>query len=97
MAYIYKIVYPNGKIYVGQDSSKNSSFTYFGSPTGAADEMEKDFSTLQKKHFAIIKEILWEKENATPEELNKKESEFIKQFNSSDKSIGYNRRFPINI
>jgi hypothetical protein len=39
----------------------------------------------------IRKEIIWESETASIEEVYQKESEFIKKFRSNDPAIGYNR------
>ncbi|MFY9201982.1 MAG: hypothetical protein ACOX7X_12515 [Methanosarcina flavescens] len=54
MPVIYKITYPNGKIYIGQD--RTDSINYFGSANN--DLIEKDFSKDQKRDFTIRKEIL---------------------------------------
>lgn len=58
---IYKITYPNGKIYIGQDVT--DSINYFGSADGKL--IEKDFTREERKDFTIKKEILWESESAT--------------------------------
>lgn len=88
MKVIYKITYPNGKIYIGQDVT--DSIGYFGSPNSKL--IEKDFSRDQRRDFTIRKEILWESEVASNKEVNQKEIEFIKKFRSNDPIIGYNRR-----
>jgi len=88
MKVIYKITYPNGKIYIGKDLT--DSINYFGSADGTL--IEKDFSREQRRDFTIRKEILWESETATDKEVNQKEIEFIKLFKSNDPTIGYNRR-----
>jgi hypothetical protein len=62
MNVIYKITYPNGKIYVGQD--RTDSINYFGSPV--SDLIAKDFSRDQRRRFTVTREILWESEMATP-------------------------------
>jgi hypothetical protein len=84
---IYKITYPNGKIYVGQDLT--DSINYFGS---ASDELiAKDFTPEQRRDFTIRKEILWEAETTTPAEVTAKEIELILALKSNDPVIGYNR------
>ena len=88
MKVIYKITYPNGKIYIGQDAT--DSIAYFGSPNSKL--IEKDFTKEQRKDFTAKKEILWESETASNEEVNKKEIGFIKKFRSNDPTIGYNQR-----
>ncbi len=87
MKVVYKITYPNGKIYIGQDLT--DSINYFGS----ADDkiIEKDFSREQRRDFTIRKEILWESETATDKEVNQKEIELIRQLKSNDPAIGYNQ------
>jgi len=88
MKVIYKITYPNGKIYIGQDVT--DSIGYFGSPNSKL--IEKDFTREQRKDFTIRKEILWESEVASNKEVNQKEIEFIRKFRSNDPTIGYNLR-----
>jgi len=87
MKVIYKITYPNGKIYIGKDLT--DSINYFGS---AADKLiEKDFPREQRRDFTIRKELLWESETASDGEANQKEVEYIRSFRSNDPSIGYNQ------
>jgi len=90
MKVIYKITYPNGKIYIGQD--RTNSINYFGSASDA--RIAKDFSTEQRKVFSVTREILWESEDATQQELTKTEFEYIKQFQSNNPEIGYNQNPP---
>ena len=52
----------------------------------------KDFTREQRRDITIRKEILWESETASNEEVNQKEIEFIKKFKSNDPTIGYNIR-----
>ena len=87
MKVIYKITYPNGKIYIGQDLTDD--INYFGSAD--SNLIEKDFTRDQIRNFTIKKEIIWESETATIEEVYQKEIEFIKKFRSNDPAIGYNR------
>jgi len=87
MKVIYKITYPNGKIYIGKDLT--DSINYFGSADNS--KIEEDFSREQKKNFTINKQIIWESENATDAEVNKMEVEYIKKFNSNNPNIGYNQ------
>ncbi|MBI9057409.1 MAG: hypothetical protein JEZ01_06515 [Labilibaculum sp.] len=87
MKVIYKITYPNGKIYIGKDLT--DSINYFGSANGKL--IEQDFTREERKLFIIRKEILWESDLASDKEVNKKEIEFINKLRSNDPSIGYNR------
>jgi hypothetical protein len=75
MKVIYKITYPNGKIYVGKDLT--DSINYFGSASSAL--IAKDFTREQRRDFTIRKQILWESETATDSEANQKEVEFIRE------------------
>lgn len=87
MNIIYKITYPNGKIYIGQD--RTNTITYFGSVN--SDLVKADFTPEEMKDFTIRKEIIWESRNATHSEVSLKEVEFIRLFRSNDPEIGYNR------
>jgi hypothetical protein len=84
---IYKITYPNGKIYVGVDLT--DSITYFGSASSKL--VAEDFTREQRKSFTVTREILYESEMATDQEMKRKEVELIKLHRSNDPSIGYNR------
>ncbi len=87
MKIIYKITYPNSKIYVGKDLTDN--INYFGSAN--AKLIEKDFTREQRRDFTIRREILWESEIADDKEVNQKEIEYITNLNSNNPIIGYNR------
>ncbi len=87
MKVVYKITYPNGKIYIGKDLT--NSINYFGSASNSLIEM--DFTREQKRNFTIRKEILWESETATDKEVNRKEIELIRKYRSNNPNIGYNR------
>lgn len=84
---IYKITYPNGKIYIGKDLT--NTITYFGSTSAAL--VAKDFSWEERLDFTVRREILWCSETATIAEVNQKEVEFIRRFRSNDPTIGYNQ------
>jgi hypothetical protein len=87
MKVIYKITYPNNKIYVGKDLT--DTINYFGSADSKF--IEKDFTREQRRDFTIRREILWESETASDSEVNQKEVEFIVALRSNDPSIGHNR------
>jgi hypothetical protein len=84
---IYKITYPNGKIYVGQD--RTDSINYFGSADSAL--IARDFTREQRRDFTIRREILWESETATRAEATAKEVGFIIALRANDPAIGYNQ------
>ncbi|MDO8291282.1 MAG: GIY-YIG nuclease family protein [Gallionella sp.] len=85
MKVIYKITYPNGKIYIGKDLT--GTLTYFGSVN--SELVERDFSEDQRRDFSIRKEILMESEDT--EEINRSESKFILEYQSNNPAIGYNQ------
>lgn len=86
MKQIYKITYPNGKIYIGKDLT--GTLTYFGSPNESL--IAADFSE-SRQSFSLTKEILWESEIATLAEVHAKEMHFIHNLKSNRPEIGYNR------
>jgi hypothetical protein len=87
---IYKITYPNGKIYVGMDLT--DTLNYMGSVNNWL--IEQDFSQEQRQDFTLRKEILWKSYTASHAEVRAKEVEFIRALRSNDPAIGYNRTPP---
>lgn len=83
---IYKITYPNGKIYIGKDLT--NTVNYFGSANSQL--IANDFTREQQRDFTIRKEILWESSTENLCEVNAKEVELIRKFRSNDPEIGYN-------
>ena len=86
MKVVYKITYPNNKIYVGKDLT--DSINYFGSANDAL--IAKDFTRGQRRDFTIRKEILWESDSASDAEVNRKEVEYILSLQANNPAIGYN-------
>jgi hypothetical protein len=84
---VYKITYPNGKIYVGQDIT--DSINYFGSASSAL--IARDFTRAQRRDFVIRKQVLWESEFASDEEVTRKEIEMILANDSNNPRVGYNQ------
>jgi hypothetical protein len=93
MKVIHKVTYPNGKIYIGQDLT--DSINYFGSANNKL--IEKDFTREQRRDFTIRKEILWESETASNQEVTLKEVEYILSLNSNNPTVGYNQRPKFNV
>lgn len=87
MKVIYKITYPNGKIYIGQD--RTNSINYFGSASDAL--IAIDFTWEERLSFTITREILWASEEVSDRELTHREIEFILAFQSNNPEIGYNQ------
>jgi diphthamide synthase subunit DPH2 len=90
MKVIYKITYPNGKIYVGKDST-GDNLRYFGSPN--REYLEKDFTPEQQMDITVRKEILFSAEQISESELLKKEAEFIVQYGANNPAKGYSHSF----
>ena len=85
---IYKITFPNGKIYIGKDIAEDGhEIRYFGSWNNEI--VEQDFTKEQLMNFSLKKEILFESKDKI--EINRKEVELIKEYRSNDPATGYNR------
>ena len=88
MAYkIYRYTFPNGKIYIGKTKTSieqraGSNGCRYGDDTLVGRAIRK------YGWINVIKEILYD--GLTENEANKRERELIKQFNSTNSSIGYN-------
>jgi hypothetical protein len=87
MKVIYKITYPNGKIYVGKGLT--DSVNYFGSAQNML--IARDLTPEQRRSLTITKEILWESDTASDAEVARQEVAYITVYRSNDPSIGYNR------
>lgn len=86
---VYKITWPNGKIYVGSDLT--DSITYFGSPNKSL--IEADFPTREsRRDMTVRREILWESDTASDADVLRKERELIVALRANDPAVGYNRR-----
>mgnify|MGYP000903210492 CR=1 FL=1 len=83
---IYKITYPNGKIYIGKDLT--NTLNYFGSANSRL--IAADFTEDQMLDFTIRKQILWESYTDDIKEVNKVEVELIRKYQSNNPDIGYN-------
>ena len=84
---VYKITYPNGKIYVGMDLTGTA--LYMGSPSAYAQivadlELEPD-----RFELTLRKEILWESETASDAEVRAMEIKLIRETRANDPAIGY--------
>jgi hypothetical protein len=87
MKVIYKIAYPNEKIYIGKNLT--DTMDCFGSPDSTL--IEKDFSREQRREFTVRKEILRESDSASDSGVSVKEAEFIRLYQFNDPRVGYNR------
>ena len=85
---VYKITFPNGKIYIGKDEGgQGHSVRYFGSWSDAL--IEQDFSKEDLQDLTLRKQILFESDNKL--EIRQKESELIRALKSNDPLIGYSQ------
>ena len=94
--YVYKVTYPNGKIYVGRDTAMNAEcdyFKYFGSPSDKAKRLLKDeigpLLTAEKR-LVVTKELLYEARNCTVGHIKEMERKYILLTGSRNRDIGYN-------
>ena len=87
MKVVYKITYPNGKVYVGMDLT--DTMTYFGSVDSRT--VAQDFTREPRRDFTIRKQVLWESDSATDAEVRSIELAHIRELRSNDPAIGYNR------
>jgi hypothetical protein len=87
MNVIFKITYPNGKIYIGRDLTDD--INYFG--IANSELIAKDFSRKERLFFTIYKEILWESGDATIDEINQKQSDLIVALEANNPDKGYNQ------
>jgi hypothetical protein len=83
---VYKLNYPNGKIYVAMDLT--GDIGYFGSPDRRA--IELDFTAETRRDMTIRREILWESETASDTEVRQMERQHIEALRANDPAIGYN-------
>ena len=83
---IYKITYPNGKIYVGMDLT--GSLLYVGSPSNV-EQIAADLDP-HRLELTLRKEILWESETATDAEVRAMEMKLIQENGAQDPAVGYN-------
>lgn len=85
---VYKITFPNGKIYVGKDIGEpGHSLRYFGSWHN--ETVEADFTEQELRDFTLRKTVLFE--SGDKNEVTLKESEYIRALQSNLPDIGYNR------
>ena len=85
---VYKLTFPNGKIYIGMDiGNAGHSLRYFGSWNNEL--VEADFNRDELADFTLRKEILFESDDK--DEIRRKENELIREYRSNEAEVGYNR------
>lgn len=85
---VYKITYPNGKIYVGSDTT--GTFTYVGSPSEKAKARIRADHVEHHHDLTVRKQILWESEIAEESETRAMERKLIVETGANNPQIGYN-------
>jgi len=85
---VYKVTYPNGKIYVGSDLT--GTLTYFGSPSPTAQTRITADLAEHRLDLVVRKQILWESDTATDAEVRAMETKLIREHRSNDPAVGYN-------
>lgn len=83
---VYKITYPNGKIYVGMDLT--GSLLHLGIPKAHA-RIAADLDD-HRLDLTLRKEILWESETATDAEVRAMEWKLTRESGANDPATGYN-------
>lgn len=85
---VYKITFPNGKIYVGKDvGGTGHSLRYFGSWSDT--HVAADLTDEQQRNFTLRKEIIFESQSKG--EVSKMEGKLIVELRANDPAIGYNQ------
>lgn len=85
---VYKITFPNGKIYIGKDiGGDGHTIRYFGTWNYLA--VEADFTREELMDFTIRKEVLFESDSK--QEVGRREMELIVEQKANNPDIGYNR------
>lgn len=85
---VYKITFPNGKIYIGKDIGHNGhTIRYFGS--WDAERVEADFTKEELRDFTLRREIIFEGNDKA--EVGRREMQLIVELGANDPDRGYNR------
>jgi hypothetical protein len=85
---VYKITYPNGKIYIYVGMDLTGKLTYFGSPS-AIERIETDLAA-HLVDLTARKQMLRESDTASDAEVRAMEIKFIRETSANDPAVGYN-------
>ena len=90
---VFKVTFPNGKIYVGSDTASSARldyFKYFGSPCKAKPEMLAELTEflIEGNIYTLKKEILYSGENVVVGDVLKIEHNFIRLLDAKNPHIG---------
>lgn len=84
---VYKITFPNGKIYIGKDIGRlGHTIRYFGSWN--YDRVARDFTKEELSDFTIRRTILFE--STDKREVGRREMELIVEHGANNPKRGYN-------
>jgi predicted RNase H-like nuclease len=90
MKQIFKITYPTGKIFIGHDP--HGRIDFLGNPDNTL--LTSDFANLphsKQRDYTVRKEVLWQTQDCSSQELAAKQHEFITSYQSDDPEFGYNK------
>ncbi len=82
---IYKITYPNGKIYIGKDLT--NSINYWGS--ASSELIARDFTPEERMDMTIRRAVIFMSDQAS--EINRMEPVLIREYQSNNPDVGYNQ------
>lgn len=85
---VYKVTFPNGKIYIGKDIGRNGYIIrYFGS--WDCRSVELDFTKEELEDFTLRRQILLESDDI--QFINREEMKLIVEHGANDPRRGYNK------
>lgn len=87
---IYRIVFPNGKSYIGQSKNIKQRIRHHNNPNNLETLVDKKIKEKFPNHKVEQFEILEEIDSNNFQELNKKEQYYIKKYHSHISENGYN-------
>lgn len=88
MKQVFKLTFPNRKVFIGKDG--RGSITCFEGYSREA--VEADFRNVILPAFSITKEVLWESEKAGEEEMETVVERYVRMFRADDPQFGYNNQ-----
>ena len=83
---VFKLTFPNGKIFVGSDLQDR--VTYFGNVD--PELVARDMTPRQRNDVVLRREVIWESDTATAEEVATVEAAYIRALGADDPAMGYN-------
>jgi hypothetical protein len=87
MKVIYRITYPNGRIHIGKD--RTETVAHFGSADSTL--VEAELARVERRGFAVRKEILWKSEAAAGTDTSRNVIELVEKCCLRNRAVGYDR------